>query len=73
MKEERRLRVFENRVLKRIYGPKRDRVLVGKWRWRELCGRRARRREMNVMAKSVDLGSWLTTGTGMASCAHCIL
>jgi len=30
MKEERRLRVFENRVLKRIYGPKRDRV-PGEW------------------------------------------
>jgi hypothetical protein len=26
MKEERRLRVFENRVLRRIFGPKRDEV-----------------------------------------------
>jgi hypothetical protein len=26
VKEERRLRVFENRVLKRIFGPKRDEV-----------------------------------------------
>ena len=26
MKEERRLRVFENRVLKRIFGPKSDEV-----------------------------------------------
>jgi hypothetical protein len=25
LKEERRLRVFENRVLRRIFGPKRDR------------------------------------------------
>jgi len=31
MREERRLRVFENRVLKRIYGPKRDKV-TGEWR-----------------------------------------
>ena len=31
LKEERRLRVFENRVLRRIYGPKRDKV-TGEWR-----------------------------------------
>ena len=31
MREERRLRVFENRVLKRIFGPKRDEV-TGEWR-----------------------------------------
>jgi hypothetical protein len=30
MREERRLRVFENRVLRRIFGPKRDEV-TGKW------------------------------------------
>jgi hypothetical protein len=30
-REERRLRVFENRVLRRIFGPKRDGV-TGKWR-----------------------------------------
>jgi hypothetical protein len=29
--EERRLRVFENRVLRRIFGPKRDEV-AGEWR-----------------------------------------
>jgi len=29
--EERRLRVFENRVLRRIFGPKRDEV-IGEWR-----------------------------------------
>jgi hypothetical protein len=29
--EERRLRVFENRVLKRVFGPKRDEV-TGEWR-----------------------------------------
>jgi len=29
--EERRLRMFENRVLKRIFGPKRDEV-TGEWR-----------------------------------------
>jgi len=31
MREERRLRVFENRVLRRIFGPKRDEV-IGEWR-----------------------------------------
>jgi len=30
-REERRLRVFENRVLKRVFGPKRDEV-TGEWR-----------------------------------------
>jgi hypothetical protein len=33
LREERRLRVFENRVLKRIIGPKRDEVIV---EWRKL-------------------------------------
>jgi hypothetical protein len=31
LKEERRLRVFENRALRRIFGPKRDEV-TGEWR-----------------------------------------
>jgi hypothetical protein len=31
LREGRRLRVFENRVLRRIFGPKRDRV-TGEWR-----------------------------------------
>jgi hypothetical protein len=30
-REKRRLRVFENRVLRRVFGPKRDEV-TGKWR-----------------------------------------
>ena len=33
LREERRLRVFENRVLRRIYGPKRDEVTE---EWRKL-------------------------------------
>jgi hypothetical protein len=32
-REEQRLRVFENRVLRRIFGPPRDEVTVG---WRKL-------------------------------------
>jgi len=31
MREEHKLRVFENRVLRRIFGPKRDEV-TGEWR-----------------------------------------
>ena len=31
MREERRLKVFENRVLRRIFGPKRNEV-TGEWR-----------------------------------------
>jgi hypothetical protein len=31
LREERRLRVFENRVLRRIFGPKRQEV-IGYWR-----------------------------------------
>jgi hypothetical protein len=31
LREERRLRVFENRVLRRVLGPKRDEV-IGEWR-----------------------------------------
>ena len=31
LREECRLRVFENRLLRRIFGPKRD-VVSGKWR-----------------------------------------
>jgi hypothetical protein len=31
LREERRLRVFENRVLRRVFGPKRDEV-TGKWK-----------------------------------------
>ena len=33
LREERSLRVFENRVLRRIFGPKRDEVT---WEWRKL-------------------------------------
>jgi hypothetical protein len=31
LREERKLRVFENRVVRRIFGPKRDKV-TGEWR-----------------------------------------
>jgi hypothetical protein len=31
LRKERRLRMFENRVLRRVFGPKRDEV-TGEWR-----------------------------------------
>jgi hypothetical protein len=31
LREERRLRVFENKVLRRVFGPKRDEA-TGEWR-----------------------------------------
>jgi hypothetical protein len=34
LREEHRLRVFENKVLRRIFGPKRDQVTGG---WRKNC------------------------------------
>jgi hypothetical protein len=37
LREEHRLRVFENRVLRRIFGPKRDEVMRG---WRKLHNER---------------------------------
>jgi hypothetical protein len=39
LRQEHRLRVFENRVLRKIFGPKRDEV-TGEWRklhYEELC------------------------------------
>jgi hypothetical protein len=33
LRDERRLRVFENRLLRRVFGPKRDEVT---WEWRKL-------------------------------------
>jgi hypothetical protein len=36
LREEHRLRVFENRVLRRIFGPKRDEVTGG---WRKMLMR----------------------------------
>jgi hypothetical protein len=33
LREERRLRVFENRVLRTVFGPKRDEIT---WEWRKL-------------------------------------
>jgi hypothetical protein len=47
LREERRLRVFENRVLRRIFGPKRDEV-TGEWR-------RLHNRELHALYSSPDI------------------
>ena len=47
MREERRLRVFENRVLRRIFGPKRDEVTR---EWRKLLNE-----ELNDMYSSPSI------------------
>jgi hypothetical protein len=47
LKEERRLMVFENRVLRRIFGPKRDEV-TGEWR-------RLHNEELNVLYSSPNI------------------
>jgi hypothetical protein len=46
LREECRLRVFENGVLRRIFEPKRDKV---KGEWRKLCNE-----ELNVLHSSPD-------------------
>ena len=47
LSEERRLRVFENRVLKRVFGPKRD---EGAGEWRKLHNE-----ELNVLYSSPNI------------------
>jgi len=47
LREEGRLRVFENRVLRRIFGPKRDEV-TGEWR-------KLHNEELNVLYSSYNI------------------
>ena len=47
LRNERRLSVFENRVLRRIFGPKRDEV-TGEWR-------RLHNEELNDLCCSLDI------------------
>ena len=47
LREERKLRVFENMVLRRIFGPRRD-VVTGEWR-------RLHNEELNVLDSSPNI------------------
>jgi len=47
LREKRRLRVFENRVLRKIFGPKRDEV-TGEWR-------KPRNEELNNLYSSTTI------------------
>ena len=47
LREERRLKVFENRVLRRVFGPKRDEV-TGEWR-------KLRNEELNDLYCSLNI------------------
>jgi len=53
LREERRLRVFENRVLRSIFGPKRDEVT---WEWRKLHNE-----EHNVLYSSPSIVRVITS------------
>jgi hypothetical protein len=47
LKEEHRLRVFENRFIRRIFGPKRDEV-TGEWR-------KLHNEELHILYSSPDI------------------
>ena len=55
--EEHRLRVFENRVLRRIFGPKRDEV-TGKWR-------KLQNEELNDLYSSLNIVRVIKIENGM--------
>ena len=62
LREERRLRVFENRVLRRVFGPKRDGV-TGEWR-------KLHNEEMNDLTQYCAGGEIETNEMGRACGAY---
>ena len=58
MREERRLRVYENKVLRRIFGPKRDAV-TGEWR-------RLNNKELYALYSSPSITRVIKTEMGRA-------
>jgi len=61
LREERKLRVFENRVLRRIFGPRRDEVM-GEWR-------RMHNKELNDLYPSPNI-VWVIKSRRMRWAGH---
>jgi PAS domain-containing protein len=61
LREKRRLRVFENRVLRRIFGPKRDEV-TGEWR-------RLHKKQLYALYSSPDF-IWVIKSRGLRWTGH---
>jgi hypothetical protein len=55
LREERRLRVFENRVLRRVFGPRRDEV-TEEWKKLNNLGRLRRRWEDDIKMHLQEVG-----------------
>jgi len=64
LREERRLGVFENRVLRRIFGPKRDEV-TGEWR-------RLHNEELNDLYSSTNIFRVIKSRTKWAGYVLCV-
>jgi hypothetical protein len=70
LREEHRLRVFENRVLRRIFGPKRDEVTGG---WRKLHNENLHKLffakyNYNDQVKEDEMGRACSTNGGQEEC-----
>jgi hypothetical protein len=61
LRKECRLRVFENRVLRRIFGPKRDEE-TGEWR-------RLHRKELHALNSSSNI-NWVTNSRSLRWTKH---
>jgi len=64
LREERRLRVFENRVLRRILGPNKDKV-TGEWR-------KLDNEELNDLYCSTNIFQVIKSRMGWAGHAECM-
>jgi len=70
LREERKLRVFENMVLRRIFGPRRDEVLVGKPEGKRPVGRPRRRWVDNIRMDLQEVGCGYMDWIGLTQVAE---